>query len=290
MTHHLSEQLPQDLTKPSSNDRLKAGYGALLARSTLVAAVVHAAAFAFWPTWERSLTESENPLEDFLQLEWVNVLETRTLPNDVASSGIQLGAIPDSLPTEVDQFASGGEGPGEVPTLSEAFRERILGRSAPQPTITEPGPDAEQTASVGSNPEGGSIDPERSVASVDFSDLLGESPIDLDRLSSVRPELVMATPAAWVLLRNPVEIEEFIVRSYRRGELDRAANGSVSVALWIDERGRVEWAEISRSSGRSDMDQVALALFSEVAAFRPARDQGVAVPRSVIFSVRFPWY
>jgi hypothetical protein len=38
------------------------------------------------------------------------------------------------------------------------------------------------------------------------------------------------------------------------------------------------------------MDQVALALFSEVAAFRPARDQGVAVPRSVIFSVRFPWY
>ena len=105
----------------------------------------------------------------------------------------------------------------------------------------------------------------------------------------MRPELVLSDLSAWVLLRNPTEVEMFIRRIYRRGELDRSANGTVSVALWIDKRGSVEWAEISRSSGRSDVDQVALALFSEVVAFRAARVGGVPVSRSVIFSVRFPW-
>ena len=67
------------------------------------------------------------------------------------------------------------------------------------------------------------------------------------------------------------------------------AEGLVDVAVWIDEYGSVEWAEISRSSGHQEMDEIALALFNEVASFRPARDQGVRVSMSVIFSVPFPW-
>jgi TonB family protein len=63
----------------------------------------------------------------------------------------------------------------------------------------------------------------------------------------------------------------------------------VSVAVWIDERGAVRWAEIDQSSGRTEMDEAALELFREVALFRPARDEGVPVARSAIFWVRFPW-
>jgi len=59
--------------------------------------------------------------------------------------------------------------------------------------------------------------------------------------------------------------------------------------VWIDDRGSVEWSEVSKSSGRVDMDEAALALFSDIASFRPARDQGVRVSMSVIFSVEFPW-
>lgn len=173
----------------------------------------------------------------------------------------------------------------------EAFRERLTGRLAPAPSVVEiaeeEGPAGEDSSDAD---DGRDIGVERSLTTADFPELPGSDPLDLDRLSAVRPELVMAVPSAWVLLRNPAEIEQFIMRRYVTGELSRSANGSVSVALWIDESGSVEWAEISESSGHQDIDQVALALFSEVAAFRPARDQGVPTARSVIFSVRFPWF
>jgi TonB family protein len=61
------------------------------------------------------------------------------------------------------------------------------------------------------------------------------------------------------------------------------------VAVWIDDRGSVEWSEVTKSSGHVDMDEAALALFSDITSFRPARDQGVRVSMSVIFSVEFPW-
>ncbi len=77
--------------------------------------------------------------------------------------------------------------------------------------------------------------------------------------------------------------------SFTRQELSPGVSGSVSVVLFIDEKGSVEWAEISQSSGISGVDDIFLTLFNEVVAFRPARNQGVLVPRSAIFSVRFPW-
>ena len=58
----------------------------------------------------------------------------------------------------------------------------------------------------------------------------------------------------------------------------------------MDGSGGVEWAETSQSSGRQDLDEIALALFNEVVAFRSARDRGVPVPVSAIFSLDFPWF
>jgi TonB family protein len=206
--------------------------------------------------------------------------------------------VPDSIPVEIG-LEAGADGTAMVATAIAsdiaALRERLLGGQVPVPTIVEqPGsnetPSDGAVASSGDSPQG---IPERDLSTADFpdfADLPDNDPMDLDRLTALRPELSLSMPSFWVLIRNPIEVEQFIQRSYRSGDLGRGVDGSVSVALWIDEQGSVEWAEISQSSGRPDLDRVALALFSEIAQFRPARDEGVAVPRSVIFSVRFPWY
>ena len=97
------------------------------------------------------------------------------------------------------------------------------------------------------------------------------------------------TASAWVLIRNQEEVEAYLRRTYREGRLDPAVRGTVSITLWIDQQGAVEWAEVSQSSGRTDLDEVALALFNEVADFRAARDRGQTVSRSVTFSLNFPW-
>ena len=114
--------------------------------------------------------------------------------------------------------------------------------------------------------------------------LLETSRLDLSRLSAVRPQVVLPGTSAWILIRNPAEVNRFMA-----GVFDSEAEGLVDVAVWIDEWGSVEWAEISKSSGLQEMDEIALALFNEVASFRPARDRGVRVSTSVIFSVPFPW-
>lgn len=245
-----------------------------------------------WPTWERSRIESD-PLQEFLQLEWVSVLEARSAPSPEPAPALRIGTIPDSVPNtgEVVSVASGTG--ATIATLSEAFRERLIGRGALMPTISETdelGTEEPLSEDEGEGTRDGTIDARGGLADAEFSDLMATEPIDLGRLSAVRPELVLAAPSAWVLLRNPREVEQFLLRSYRRGRIDRSDTGSVSVALWIDNRGAVEWAEISASSGQPAIDQVALELFTDVAAFRPAREEGVTVPRSVIFSLRFPWY
>lgn len=272
---------------PNANEQLKAGWSSRVAGSIVVAVALHVGVFLLWPQWERLRPESD-PLDGFLQLEWVSVLQPASAEIADPQRMRPLGELSDSLFVEPGLVASEGTGT-EIATLSEAFSERLVGRLAPIPTIVDQDVEGSDVQ-VASADESGSIRAEGGLTTADFPDLPGTSPLDLDRLSAVRPELVLAAPSAWVLVRNPNEVEQYILRSYRTGRLDRSANGSVSVALWIDERGSVEWAEISESSGRSDLDGVALDLFSEVAAFRPARDQGVPVARSVIFSVRFPWY
>ncbi len=286
-----SGSLSREERTPSANDRFKASWNPRLLRSTAIAALLHGAAITMWPTWERSRIESD-PLQEFLQLEWVSVLEARSAPSPEPAPALRIGTIPDSVPNtgEVVSVASGTG--ATIATLSEAFRERLIGRGALMPTISETDElgTEEPLEEEGGGTEDGTIDARGGLADAEFSDLMATEPIDLGRLSAVRPELVLAAPSVWVLLRNPREVEQFLLRSYRRGRIERSDAGSVSVALWIDNRGAVEWAEISESSGQPVIDQVALELFTDVAAFRPAREEGVTVPRSVIFSLRFPWY
>lgn len=114
-----------------------------------------------------------------------------------------------------------------------------------------------------------------------------EEILDLERLSALRPELALTSPSSWILVRNPGEVGEFLERRFGRPGDSQRPRGTLSVAIWIDERGSVEWAEINRSSGDPELDGAALELFERVVSFSPAREDGFRVPTAVIFWLSF---
>ncbi|HUP53483.1 MAG TPA: TonB family protein [Longimicrobiales bacterium] len=288
-----------DLMAPSANQRLRDAWRGNLRRSTALAVAAHAALLAFSFSWRITYLPLE-PLEgdpDRLLL----------LPGfgETATPGTTV-AMQDSVPgelTEIEAESEAGLTEGPVVTATdlgdrwEALGERLRGRGAPLPMLSEPeiAPPEEDVEEVVEADEGPATD-EEGAPSIDgdartigLAELPEPDSLSFDRLSALRPELAFMTASAWVLLRNQAEVEAFLRRGYRSGRLDPNAAGSVSVTLWIDRRGSVEWAEVSQSSGRNDLDEFTLALFNEVAAFRAAREQGVYVSRSVTFSVNYPW-
>jgi TonB family protein len=293
----------------NAHGRYKSGRRGRIAQSLWMSGAVHAAVAFLW-LHGVTLDLRAQPDPVIYDIEWFSILEgdqgygddptleEGAVASAEAAQGVPMGVVPDSVPVELG-LETGTDGSAMVATALDsdldAFRQRLLGGISPVPTIVEQ-PGLGQAPADGVGDASGDARPgipERDLSTAefpDFADLPGANPMDLDRLAALRPELSLSMPSFWVLIRNPLDVEAYIQRSYRSGELARGADGSVSVALWIDENGSVEWAEVSQSSGRPELDRVALALFSEVALFRPARDEGVAVPRSVIFSVRFPWY
>lgn len=288
-----------DLLTPSANERLRDAWRGNLRRSTAVAVAAHAALLAFSFGWQVSY----QPLEPFRADE--NRLLMLPGFGDAPILGSTVAAL-DSVPgelTEVEAESEAGLTEGPVVTATElgdrweALGARLRGRGAPLPTLAEPEiatPD-EEVAEVVDAQDGPPTDEEGppsiggDARTTELAELPEPDSLSLDRLSALRPELAFMTASAWVLIRNQAEVEAFLRRSYNNGRLARDATGSVSVTLWIDRRGSVEWAEVSQSSGRNDLDEFTLALFNEVAAFRAAREQGVYVSRSVTFSVNYPW-
>ncbi|HUF76641.1 MAG TPA: TonB family protein [Longimicrobiales bacterium] len=287
-----------DLLTPSANERLREGWQKRLRRSTAFAVAAHVALLAFSFTWHVSY----QPLES-IALEESRLL---LLPGfgEAPEPGTTL-AVADSLPgepTEVEAESEAGleEGP-EVDAARlgdrwEALGARLRGRGAPLPTLAEPMIASEEDVDEvveqpddGASPAEGAPSIGGDARTTELAELPEPDSLSFDRLSALRPELAFMTASAWVLIRNQADVESFLRRSYRNGRLDPDAAGSVSVTLWIDRRGSVEWAEVSASSGRTDLDEFTLALFNEVASFRAAREQGVYVSRSVTFSVNYPW-
>jgi TonB family protein len=288
-----------DLLSPSANERLRDAWQRQLRRSTALAVAAHAALLAFSFTWHLSYQPLE-PLE-------ADENRLLLLPGfgETAGPGTTL-AVLDSLPgelTEVEAESEAGLTEGPVVTAVdlgdrwEALGERLRGIGAPLPTLAEPeaAPPEEEVEEVADTEQGPATDEEGAPSiggdarTTELAELPEPDSLSLDRLSALRPELAFMTASAWVLIRNQAEVEAFLRRSYSSGRLDPDASGSVSVTLWIDRRGSVEWAEVSQSSGRDDLDEFTLALFNEIAAFRAAREQGVYVSRSVTFSVNYPW-
>ena len=279
---------------PSANERLKDRYERLLAWSTAAAVTFHAALFG-WAGFHfvRPLLVEPTPTGGQLLV----------LPASFAQgTGLEGMATPVTVPeeaaTEVDPLDSGGldgseqggSGDSEVMDLWAAATERLTDSRLLRAEVV----DLDRTPSS----EEGEGEPDSlSIAQLDSAQLLadlahGDSldlELDLERLTEIRPELAVMIPSMWILLRNPTEVESFLRRSYGRWALDRSQPGSVTVTVWIDTKGSVEWAEVSRSSGRNNLDEAALALFNEVVAFRPARQEGVPISGSATFALLFPW-
>lgn len=284
------DDLPDQPPLPSANDLLKKGRGTRVAWSIVVAVILHVGAFALWPGWDVPIPDRRKDLEPSVPLA---LMALPAPPRDLGARGaraIPSSLLPDSLPSPAEEARRGG-GPGEdLASTADALRERLLRGNDLLPTVVQREPEPERPVEEPTAEGGEATEIEGEASSTaELATLPDPTELDLDRLSAVRPELALTLPSSWVLIRNPSEVEQFMRRTYRRGELQPDLAGLVSVALWIDERGSVEWAEIDESSGRPDMDRVALELFSEVVAFRPALDEGVPVSRSVIFQVRFPW-
>jgi TonB family protein len=288
------ERLEYDSPYENANVAWKAQWGNTLAWSTMLAVAAHAAAFVFWPTWEKP--------DSFLDpdIELLGTVWTALYAPPVSDGGGQAAPLlvvlvePDSLPIE-DVNALDIVGGSELAqaSLSAGLREHLTGHGSPGPTLVQFSPARGPrgiSADVRDNREEGEGDGP-AIEDSKLSDLaliLETSSLDLSRLSGVRPQIVLPGTSAWILIRNPTEVDRFMSRrASARGA--STIEGLVDVAVWIDEWGSVEWAEISRSSGRQEMDEIALALFNEIASFRPARDQGVRVSMSLIFSVPFPW-
>jgi len=289
-------RLRQDKRYKNANEAWKAQWNDLLAWSTMFAVAAHVAVFVFWPAWDDSDSFLDPDLE-LLGTAWIALYPPPSSGgggSGTAASALAVVETPDSLLLEeVDAAALIGGAGVVVASVPQGLRERLAGRGAPVPTIVQfdpafgpsPGPPGPGNDRADNREEVvvETYDP----AAADLARLLEATPLDLSRLSAVRPQIVLPGTSAWILIRNPAEVDRYMTGvSY---EANSQLEGLVDVAVWIDEWGSVEWAEISRSSGRQEMDEVALALFTKVASFRPARDRGVRVSLSAIFSVPFPW-
>jgi TonB family protein len=282
------------------NDRFKAGWTVRVYWSTVLAVGLHAALFLWYPAWDRS---ASTPDEDVFGLQVVSV---QTEPGPMAGEGIPLALVsgsedegedppePPPEPSREDGEAGGqGGGPGG---LEGTLRAQLQGRGAPVPTVVESDPepvDEESETEAASRDdesdgETSRIDGRALLSEYEEALSAGDGP-DLSRLSAFRPELALHNPSNWVLLSNPAEVSEFLESRFRGPELEAESPGMLTVAMWIDERGSVEWAEIYRSSGHEHLDESALELFQEVVSFLPARERGVHVPMAVVFGLSYPW-
>ena len=318
-------RVPHQPRLTTANEVWKAQWNDCLAWSTMLAVAAHAAAFAFSPGWDPLDVWVERDLEllgtgtSWVSFDAVPSSDGRGATAVASGAPLQLQE-PDSLPAGVDAGARIG-GP-ELATLafSGGLRERLRGRGGPIPTIVEPdrGLDRESDRELALPPASPALDEDspdvldsdalepdtheedhqgegirvlvESPTLADPAFRLETSTLNLSRMAGITPELFMPGTSAWLLIRNPADVEEYMkIVGYEQAMQGTAAQGLVNVAVWIDDRGSVEWSEVTKSSERLDMDEAALALFSDIASFRPARDQGVRVSMSVIFSVEFPW-
>ncbi len=321
-------QIPHGPRFKTANEAWKARWSDHLAWSTVLAVAAHAAAFAFSPSWELLDPRLEADLEILeTGTAWISLHAAPSSGGGGGIAVASLAPLEeaDSLPAGMDAGTSIGGADPNVLAFSGGLRERLLGRGGPVPTIVEPALLLDRLAS-GDDPLALEDDPlaleddpvaEEDDPLTEEDDPLTEeddppdtaeeegfpvilvnptiadpalrlenSTLNLSRMSGKIPALFRPGTSAWLLIENPAVIEEYMRLVALRASDER---GQVDVAVWIDDRGSVEWSEVTRSSGNEEMDEVALALFNEVASFRPGRDQGVRISMSVIFSLAFPW-
>lgn len=284
-------------TAPTSGDvgRTRTERNTRMAWSMTAAVAVHAAALASWGRLPQPFGPDGafDPAAAQTQPEWIFLDQSVSIgPDGGVAAGTGAASRPPAseLPASSESRADGeGAVPPDPAGLPHALRDRLVGATAFGPTLTgDEGAGGIPTVDgVAAARAGGSST--ASLSAVEQQSLQGLTALDLERLAGVRPEVALEAFSYWVLVRNAAEVQAFMERNAAPQTAGAGEPGSVSVALWVSAGGAVEWAEVITSSGRSDWDDLALTLFSQVVTFRPARLDGLAMPVSAIFTVNFPW-
>jgi TonB family protein len=287
--------------------------------SLLVAGAAHGAIFGLWPLPQTVAPEVEATfaLDDPV---WITPYEAGG-DDGLGADAITIAGpvLPAAAEGQGMTTADGAQAPivvagpgaaneGEGAGADESIRE-LLARTGGAPTMADPGsglaglefqsflaegqenPRNQLSGRGAAARRPGAPDPSATDALT--ADEQNALDLALERLAGFSPEVALESASSWVLIRNPRDVERFMGQhSIRRlAAVDETSDeNAVAVALWIDARGSVEWAEIIQSSGREDLDQLALQLFNDIVRFRPARLAGVLTPMSAIFSVNFSWF
>lgn len=299
----------------SANDRMKERWGSRVAWSLILAVLLHAGAFALWPEW--SLTDEDlDRLVEPAATDWLAAADVAPAGGDAGPAGapgLLISERPDSAEEEAGEPAAADDGDGAEPAGAGRGGASADGAASLRERLGEAGR-AELAASArAQTPPRAAADPEResterepmdrdSAESSGSSGIPGgrattagapdsgrEGSSALERLRALEPEVTTGLGSSEVLLRNPGDVVRFKERAARRHPAVEDTEGWVGVAVWIDEAGSVEWAEISESSGSEVLDEVTLTLFRDVVEFRPALEEGDRVGKSMIFFLLFPW-
>lgn len=247
--------------EPRANALWKGRWGTWVTRSTGIAAAAHAVLFILWPVW--NLT-SPADREEVIQLIQITPVETPGSPDVIGDGAMTLLPTQEEAEVAIEESRAGAEVVADLD--GEVFFESASAGAmyTLTPTISYSPP---------------------------ASPLGGLDGLILEQLAAISPEVAGAGGSViWPGIRNPTVLTRFLRRSFNR--LYRGgASGFVSVALSINERGRVDAAAVSESSGYPALDDIALVAFNDVVVFAPARNSGTAVPITVVISVPFtmPW-
>ena len=287
------------MPSPSANEQFHRKWEAYWGWSTAVAIVAHLAMFALSPTWNTEIEEEIPASWEGSRLLALPFFGQAPSLRQAPATPLALAQGADEDQTEPITQEGSTATSLDRGDLWDAVGERRKSGGRLTPSIAEPDIEpAEESASedtVSEQDNSGVVNGGhteiggRHASTTDLIITELQDSLRLDRLSALRPDLAFMAASAWVLIRNPIEVENFMGRGYREGSLDPSIHGTVSVTLWIDRGGSVEWAEVVESSGTRDLDEYALELFNEVAEFRPARERGVTISRSVTLLVQFPW-
>lgn len=299
-----------ELRPHSANDRMKERWGSRVAWSLILAVVLHAGVFVLWPEW--SLTdETLDRLVEPPATGWLAAADVAPAGGDdgrAGAAGLRISDRPDSTREEAGEPAAADDGDGPEPAaasrggasaggaaslrerLGEAGRAELAASSRPRsstPAAAEPDRETTERDSGESSGSSGPLGGRATTAGT--SEAGREDSAYLERLSALEPEVTTGLGSSEVLLRNPSEVVRFKEQTARQHPAVEDTETWVGVTVWIDQRGSVEWAEISESSGNEVLDDVTLTLFRDVVEFRPALEDGDRVPKSMIFFLLFPW-
>lgn len=248
-------------SRSSANDRWKRGWGNGLFLSTLIGAAAHLTIFILIPAWEVRATPREDEPMQFVQFD----------PMMTSDGTGADGEAPVAASLAIDEpifepAGSGDEEGGRVVDIDEVIASYIEVFGLPGPSVNQP-----SYGTVGGRP----ID-------------RPAPPLEMEEVVPYSPRLALSGPIIQLpVIRNPTVLQRYLRQQYNPHFTEPDGNGHVSVAMWINERGAVEWTAIRESSGFEFVDEIARQAFADVALFTPARSDGIRVAVSVVISVPF---